>query len=573
MHGIASTVLLCASLVIASSSNSTSLVDLGYVEVSGSINTTLSTITYWGLPFAQAPTGDLRWRAPVPIEASRDDTYKQVFNATQPGAQCVQGPPVWQLALAGTAALIAPAEPAPVRPSSEDCLLLDVIIPQQAKSGLLPVVVQIHGGVECFHTRPLSGLANLVIGYTEGNSDSSDGHPFVAYSNGSVVWVQIQYRLGAYGFLGGTEVDQSGDTNVGLLDQRLALEWVQNHIRSFGGDPTQVTIWGGSAGGGSVTNQLIAFGGEANPPFRAAIAEYPWWQPFHDKETLTSQYEVLLSATNCTDIVCMRNLDYDALANATMKSYIDAYSSGLYGYGDFYYGPYVDGKFIQDLPSEEFGQGRWSKVPLLLDHDAFEGLIFTNASITTSSETVATLETVFQANDPAIIARFQQFNEFFSNPIYQEFAAPNALNLTEQDTEYWRLQTAIGNIFINCGTYYAGLAAGNSAVPAWKLVFNAGIYVHAATSSYLFSESSRTANATLADIMKGYFWSFIVNLDPNSGPDGTSSSRQFWPQYASNSTNNFRILQINETSIGVQDDGDVSDRCDFWNSQGLFVKN
>lgn len=98
------------------------------------------------------------------------------------------------------------------------------------------------------------------------------GDYFVSASNGSVIYVQIQYRLGALGFLSSQELKENGTANAGLLDQRLALQWVQKYISFFGGDPTKVTIWGGSAGGSSVVAQLMLGGGEANPPFRAAIA-------------------------------------------------------------------------------------------------------------------------------------------------------------------------------------------------------------------------------------------------------------------------------------------------------------
>lgn len=93
---------------------------------------------------------------------------------------------------------------------------------------------------------------------------------------GSVISVEVQYRLGFFGFLAGSEVSEQGDLNVGLLDQRAALDWVQRNIKAFGGDPNRVTIWGGSAGGGSVTYQLIAGGAFDQPPFSAAIPEYPW---------------------------------------------------------------------------------------------------------------------------------------------------------------------------------------------------------------------------------------------------------------------------------------------------------
>jgi carboxylesterase type B len=105
-----------------------------------------------------------------------------------------------------------------------------------------------------------------------GNADVSPGNALVYQSDGDLIYVSIQYRLGAYGFLGGSEVKKDGDANVGLLDQRAALKWVQRHIAKFGGDPSKVTIIGGSAGGGSVMNQMILNGGDVNPPFRAAMA-------------------------------------------------------------------------------------------------------------------------------------------------------------------------------------------------------------------------------------------------------------------------------------------------------------
>ena len=101
---------------------------------------------------------------------------------------------------------------------------------------------------------------------------SAPGNALVYQSRGNLIYVTIQYRLGAYGFLGGSELSANGVANAGLLDQRAALMWVQRHISKFGGDPSKVTMIGGSAGGGSAINQMIMYGGVNNPPFRAVIA-------------------------------------------------------------------------------------------------------------------------------------------------------------------------------------------------------------------------------------------------------------------------------------------------------------
>lgn len=245
-----------------------------------------------------------------------------------------------------------------------------------------------------FQENPYS---SFILGYITGNSVSSDGSQFVQYSQGNIVWVSIQYRLGAYGFLGPKEFDGcQAVQNAGLQDQRLALLWIQNHIGAFGGDPSKVTIWGGSAGGGSVVNQMIYNGGEASPPYRAAIAgklhnsqtpcleplpipylitwiEFPWMQPYHSDAFLESQYSTLLNESRCGDLACLRGLSQSDLENSTTATYYTAYSNGLYAYGDMYFGPSIDGTIIQNLPSVEFSKGHFCKVPFMTNHDGFEG--------------------------------------------------------------------------------------------------------------------------------------------------------------------------------------------------------
>ncbi|THX62120.1 hypothetical protein D6D08_08567 [Aureobasidium pullulans] len=173
------------------------------------------------------------------------------------------------------------------------------------------------------------------------------------------MFVTIQYRLGGHGFLSPDAIEEKSAPDAGLLDVRAATEWVQRNIRTFGGDPSKITIWGGSAGGGAAANQLIMYGAQPSPPFRAAIAEYPWI-----------------------------SLSGEALTNAIDAPYEIGYAQGLYAYGDFDYGPAVDGRIIQDLPSRELEAGNFAKVPLITDHTTFEGAGFSNYFSTDQFEAV-----------------------------------------------------------------------------------------------------------------------------------------------------------------------------------------
>lgn len=168
-----------------------------------------SVVNYFGLRYAEAPLDELRWRPPMDIESHSGYDAATVMDATARGPVCVQGAPYWRQT-------ITPG-------GSEDCLLLDVLVPQTPATDYLPVLVQIHGG-----------------GYDQGNSESNPGYLIVDQSEGNLIYVSIQYRLDAFGFLSSAEVRENGAANVGLLDQRAALNWVQRNIRAFGGDPSKV---------------------------------------------------------------------------------------------------------------------------------------------------------------------------------------------------------------------------------------------------------------------------------------------------------------------------------------------
>jgi len=174
-----------------------------------------------GVPFAEPPVGDLRFappQPPVPWQGTRD--------ATEDGPICPQA----VLPLEGPLADVISA----TQPQDEDCLTLTVTTP--AVDGSLPVMVWIHGGA-----------------FT-GGSGSTPIYDGTSFARDGVVFVSINYRLHALGFLYLDELfdGAKGTGNLGILDQVRALEWVRDNIAAFGGDPGNVTIFGESAGGMSV---------------------------------------------------------------------------------------------------------------------------------------------------------------------------------------------------------------------------------------------------------------------------------------------------------------------------------
>lgn len=174
---------------------------------------------YLGIPYAVPPVGELRFEKPLPHPGPGAG---KVFEANKVMPPCPQ-----RTILIGE-----------TRKTSEDCLMLDVYVPAEENSEHKPyaVMVWIHGGT-------------LVWG------DAHSYRPSKLVTDGQVIVVIIQYRLGVLGFL--TSGDGTLQENLGLWDQNLALRWVHDNIQAFGGDPGRVTIFGVSAGGWSVGMHLV----------------------------------------------------------------------------------------------------------------------------------------------------------------------------------------------------------------------------------------------------------------------------------------------------------------------------
>lgn len=206
------------------------------VEVTGGIIEGVEQdglLTYKGIPFAAPPSGDLRWKAPAPVVPWEGVKKTYAFcNA------CMQTPN----AMGNTA------------PVSEDCLYLDVWTPAKKTNENIPVIFWVHGG-----------------GYS-GGSTSTPMYDGTGFAKKGVVMVSVAYRLGPFGFLAHPELSSEsnkGSGTYGIQDMIAGLKWVKKNITSFGGDPSNVTILGHSAGGAAIS--VLAASPSSKGLFQQAI--------------------------------------------------------------------------------------------------------------------------------------------------------------------------------------------------------------------------------------------------------------------------------------------------------------
>ena len=284
-------------------------------------------ISFKGIPYAEPPVGDLRWKDPVPAKDS-----KNVYQAYYYGHSPIQTE--W------------PSEEGSYYPQSEDCLTLNVWSnangPDEGKS----VMVFFHGGS---------------YGWGATADPIYDGHNLVE-KYPDVILVTVEYRLGILGFIdfssvpGGEAYSTSG--NLGLLDQVCALKWVQNNISAFGGDPDNVTIFGESAGAGSVS--LIPLIEEADGLYKKVIAESGSVALTYSKEECRNLTEMLLEKSGCATMDELKALSEEELISLNEE---------LNDYNNF---PERDGVVLPENLYGAYEDGEAAKADMLIGTNADE---------------------------------------------------------------------------------------------------------------------------------------------------------------------------------------------------------
>ncbi len=298
------------------------------------------SIQVWkGIPFAKAPVGELRFMPPQPLEP-----WAGVRAAKEFGPASIQGEDRLMVGLTGRAKLA----------ESEDCLYLNIWSPA-ADGKKRPVMVWIHGGAY------VTGAGSIAW---------YDGSSFAEI--GDVVVVTLNYRLGALGFLYlrewlGDEFANSG--NLGLLDQVAALRWIHDNIAQFGGDPERVTIFGESAGAGSI-GALLAMP-KAGGLFQQAIL-----QSGSGSLGIRTTEEASSISKQVLDAAGVRPGDLDALRSIPANQLVNAASAiGV----PLPFGPVIDGDSLPVHPLQALEHGHAADLRTIIGINKDEYRLFTIA--------------------------------------------------------------------------------------------------------------------------------------------------------------------------------------------------
>ncbi|CAM1510515.1 Fc.00g008500.m01.CDS01 [Cosmosporella sp. VM-42] len=483
--------------------------------------TVLNVESFRGIPFADPPVGPLRLKPPQKLSKSLG-----TFDATGIAAACPQ-----MFISSGNQDIISQVIDVfldlpllKVVTGQEDCLTISVQRPAGTKKDAkLPVLFWIFGG-----------------GFELGSSAMYDGSSLLGTAvdnNQPFVFVAVNYRVAGFGFMPGKEILEDGSSNLGLLDQRMGLEWVADNIASFGGDPEKVTIWGESAGAISVFDQMALYGGDVDykgkPLFRGAIMNSGSVVPADPVDTEKGQaiYDAVVSKAGCASsgdtLACLRGLDYDTFLEASNSV------PGILSYNSvaLSYLPRPDGNVLPDSPEVLAATGRYHAVPMIIGDQEDEGTLFAlfQPNLTKTADVVSYLSKLFFP--AASISQLTTLVNLYPSDL--SAGSPFRTGIFNQlYPGYKRLAAILGDLVFTLTrrVFLETTKSVNPSVPAWSYLasydYGTPILGTLHGSDILQIIFGLWPNNAMRSC-RTYYFNFLYNLDPNKGVTKYAN----WPEW------------------------------------------
>ncbi|CAL1528283.1 unnamed protein product [Lymnaea stagnalis] len=514
---------------------------------------------FHGIPFAKPPTGQLRWRPPEPP----NPWGPTVYDATYPRAACPQK--------CSNDSVFCPPKVA------EDCLYLEVVTPADAdETSNLSVVVYIHGG----------GFDSM-----SASMPIYDATRFVQLTK--VIAVLIEYRLGALGFAMFNSSSENSSGNYAILDQLLALQWVRNNIRAFGGDPRKVTLHGQSAGAQSCLIHLNS--PESSKLFRYVILESdPVTLPYKTKDEAFKRGLWLAQELGCLqdnvqpDLTCLRSKDpFDVVdAQRRLRSSITEILDKMEPFS-----PVVDNIHVHDQAANalqvHIDNGGKPK-PVIWGVTKDEGWLYIKDLFPSSvSHWIFTIMR-------SLVFSPKEFPEAAS--IYDVTNATDARkDLADMTTDgiFKCPVRCLANTQVNGGSdqvwVYEWSHVLESSIPESYAVFSQkaahGIQVPFVFQSFLsMNVTPDASDLMVSDAIINYYGNFIKTGDPNKGSEAggvlpaqkdsntSTSGLPNWPK-AREINDQWTQLVFDQETVRTQSEGlDEDKKCNLWDKRGYNVK-
>ena len=479
--------ILVAIFSVFGLASAANIVILDYITVKGgpaNVANANTTIAFFDVPYASAPIGSLRFMPPM-----KPPKQRGVFDASsRRGISCMQH------------------SSSPGIQYTEDCLVLDIYVPPEGDVLPLPVLVYIHGGFFKENSKNFFNGDNVL---------RTAGVP-------KAIVVVPNYRLNVFGFLASKELRDAGGLNSGLLDQKMALEWVQENIGLFGGDPDRVTLWGQSAGAKSVATHVVA---NYRPSlFNKIVIQSGGVLPV----CLTAEmgqptFDAVVKATRCSNsnntINCLQRVSAEQLVAESAN--ID------------WFLPVVDGDYITQQPALSVNANLLNHVPALIMTTTDEGTLqaqgYSNSKATDFDNILKYLF-LFVTKQREV----QSIKQIYSASNYHDDGHHSAM--------FYRISDVFGDTNYKCPAKQLAQILHENGQLVYVSRFN---HIPDIKSSQQFDNMGVYHGAD-----NQFLWNFTGQLNPESHEDhlslimitsllefvhGLPPSRVSWPQYTTSS--------------------------------------